>query len=242
MFAPLIPTTGNLRKRNTNADLAGHCRASDVFPPSSCSFASNAASNIIARRHGKATTMNRTATVFQSLIRLALIVAVAWAGRELLITPPERESESKGSVADLRAHIETAASAGDLASIDQLLRDPGAGDLERWLALRHGAAIGNLGVVRVALALGADPNHIDEESGWNALHYAALFGNAETVAMLIERGCDPCHQTFGGVTPAQLARRRARDPGLASTKSEMERCAEILDGASGCRERATDAS
>mgnify|MGYP003620438128 CR=1 FL=1 len=98
----------------------------------------------------------------------------------------------------------------------------GREDIARWLVAKgaglaavsrnrmaiqplHAAAAGNhLGIVRLLLDAGADPNAIQSDS-FRPLHSAAQNGNAAMVALLLERGADPSLSDDRGRTPRALA-------------------------------------
>lgn len=69
----------------------------------------------------------------------------------------------------------------------------------------HAAAAGNhLGIVRLLLDAGADPNAVQSDS-FRPLHSAAQNGNAAMVALLLERGADPALPDDRGRTARALA-------------------------------------
>ena len=69
----------------------------------------------------------------------------------------------------------------------------------------HAAAAGNhLGILRLLLQAGADPNAMQQD-GFRPLHAAAQNGSAAMVHLLVEHGADPALPNGKGHLPRQLA-------------------------------------
>lgn len=69
----------------------------------------------------------------------------------------------------------------------------------------HAATAGNhLGIVRLLLEAGADPNAVQQD-GFRPLHAAAQNGNAAMVRLLLEHGADPTFPDAKGQQPRDLA-------------------------------------
>jgi len=85
------------------------------------------------------------------------------------------------------------------ASLTAISRNPMA------IQALHAAAAGNhLGIVRLLLDSGANPNAVQSDS-FRPLHSAAQNGNAAMVALLLERGADPALPDDRGRTARALA-------------------------------------
>ena len=73
-------------------------------------------------------------------------------------------------------------------------------------ALMHASARGNLPLVKLLLARGAQAN----QTGWTALHYAAGNGQLSVVELLLEHNAYIDAASANGTTPLMLAARQAR--------------------------------
>ncbi|KAF9899173.1 hypothetical protein BX616_003202, partial [Lobosporangium transversale] len=73
-----------------------------------------------------------------------------------------------------------------------------------WSPLIAAARFGRVNMVELALQLGADLNHRDEE-GNTALHHAASYGHLQTITLLIEKGSSATIKNNGGWTAQDFA-------------------------------------
>lgn len=98
---------------------------------------------------------------------------------------------------------------------------PSAGDngqAPMHLAVRHGQPGVALGLVRLLLDGGADPD-LRAPGGWTALHHAAALGYREVCLALVDAGADRAPVAENGRTPAQVARQF----GFVSVAETLER-------------------
>jgi ankyrin repeat protein len=79
-----------------------------------------------------------------------------------------------------------------------------ATDLEYW------ASLGNLTMVKMALAANPDPN-IRGQGGYTAMHAAAENGHIEVLRFLAANGADPNSRTSDGKTPLDFAEATGRE-------------------------------
>jgi len=137
----------------------------------------------------------------------------------------DRGVDIDAHVKDGRMPLAIAAEAGDVPMVLFLIAKGADVNRQRFrgklTALQVAATELDVGVARVLLANGADPN-IPSDGGFTALHRAASRCAAELSVVLLEHGADPLAQSNQGETPRKAAIQcRASDtwqpdlPGLA---------------------------
>ena len=75
--------------------------------------------------------------------------------------------------------------------------------------LHSACAARSVGIVKLLLAHGADPNAV-EGSGLTPLHTAAGLGERELIALLLAAGADRARRANDGSTPADVARKHGK--------------------------------
>ncbi len=83
----------------------------------------------------------------------------------------------------------------------------------------RGVASGELEVVQVLLAAGANTDAAAVRSGWTPLHYAADAGYTEVVQALLAAGAKTDARDADGMTPMHLAARAGCGDGLLALMS-----------------------
>lgn len=84
----------------------------------------------------------------------------------------------------------------------------------------HAAAMqGHVGICKILLELGADPDVQTNPQGYAPLHSAAWAGHIDTVTLLLEFSARTDVKNYRGETPAQTARRQGWDEVAATLES-----------------------
>jgi ankyrin repeat protein len=115
--------------------------------------------------------------------------------------------------------------------------------LQRQRFLVHAAARGDTTVLRMLLALGADPN--SELTAGSSLYAAVWYGHLDAAELLLSHGADVDAVDRSGFTPLMAAASRGDDPAVrfllekGAQVSQVSRCGNALDMAIAGGHRST---
>jgi len=114
-------------------------------------------------------------------------------------------------VASMNRRLIDAAGKGDIATIREILKNPGvnvdAADEEGGTSLIIACMHGYLDVARLLLEMGADINIMDDP-GWTPLMISCSQGHRQLVEFLLDRGVDIMQKDYDGKTSQDWAREK----------------------------------
>src|SRR5437879_10311512 len=112
------------------------------------------------------------------------------------------------SAADVNADLQTAVKAGDLDRVKTLLdqrADVNSRNAVGAAPIHEAAWNGNVELIDLLLARGADVNLRHADGGSTPLHYAVITNHVEAVRTLLKHGADLQAEYRSGATPLHLA-------------------------------------